>query len=115
MKTSITKALVIALAATVEVAKACAEYRRCRCTMADGSENATITTQACDLYHKAAGLDGTFGEGLTSSVGNNNVTVCLGGIADNGKRGVFVDNCKMREFCAEAGATGSDSWCEKKQ
>ncbi|KAK2021583.1 hypothetical protein LX32DRAFT_646310 [Colletotrichum zoysiae] len=114
MKTSITKALVITLAATVKVAKACADYSQCRCTMADGSINATITTQACALYHKAAGLDGTSGFGLTPALDDDNVVWCVDGDVDDGKRHTYVDNCKMREFCTQAGATGNDSLCRVK-
>ncbi|KAK2050659.1 hypothetical protein LZ31DRAFT_547947 [Colletotrichum somersetense] len=113
MKTSIIKALVITLAAAVKVAKACAKYHKCHCTMADGSTNDTITIQACDLYRKADGLDGTSAEAFTT-VSENHVRLCFGGDGDDGRRVRRVDNCKMRDFCAEAGATGNDSSCDDK-
>ncbi|EFQ33019.1 hypothetical protein CGRA01v4_00500 [Colletotrichum graminicola] len=114
MKTSIIKALIVALVAGVEVAEACALYHTCRCTMADGSINNTITEQACarELANtRGASGDNTQAYQITKDT--NSTEWCNWGF--NGKTAFYVDNCSFRESCTAWGATGSDSWCEDKQ
>ncbi|KAK2055968.1 hypothetical protein LY76DRAFT_595592 [Colletotrichum caudatum] len=110
MKTSIVKALIITLAAGAE---ACAQYGYCRCTMADGSINNTITTAACTNYYRAVGNEGTRATAITTTIDMVNTAWCSQGVFDDNRRGV-PDNCAMRDHCKEVGATGGDSWCEFK-
>ncbi|KAK2033873.1 hypothetical protein LX32DRAFT_634822 [Colletotrichum zoysiae] len=114
MKTSIINALIVTLAATVKVAEACALYGNCRCTMADGTTNNTITEQACAKYHTEIGLDGTDSTAYTPHVDSDGVTWCTLGRINENQNIVHVDNCSMREYCTAVGATGADSWCKDK-
>ncbi|KAK1584981.1 uncharacterized protein LY79DRAFT_560011 [Colletotrichum navitas] len=114
MKTSIIKALIVALVAGVEVTEACAPYRRCRCTMADGSINNTITEQACTReLENTRGAKGSNSKAFQISTGDNGTEWCNWG--HSGKTTFYIDNCKFRESCAAWGATGSDSWCVDKK
>ncbi|KAK2035506.1 hypothetical protein LX32DRAFT_700335 [Colletotrichum zoysiae] len=113
MKKSIVKTLIITLAAGAKVAEACGKYGYCRCTMADGSINNNVTTVACQKYHTSIGLDGTRATAITTTIDSGNTAWCSQGIFDDYHTGAPI-NCKMRDFCKEAGATGEDSWCELK-
>ncbi|KAK2016482.1 hypothetical protein LZ32DRAFT_668766 [Colletotrichum eremochloae] len=113
MKTSIIQTLIVALAAGVQVTEACARYLQCRCTMADGSINNTITEAACTYELK--NTRGAQGDGSTAfqpSTDSNGTTWCNNGY--NGKEAFFPDNCSFRDACTASGATGSDSWCQEK-
>ncbi|KAK1973236.1 hypothetical protein LZ30DRAFT_611405 [Colletotrichum cereale] len=113
MKASIIQALIVALVASVEVTEACGLFRQCRCTMADGSINNTVTEIACqterDNTQNAHGSDST---ALLPSTDANNVTWCNKGRGNAGHTTINVDNCAFRETCTALGATGADSWCE---
>ncbi|KAK2005428.1 hypothetical protein LZ32DRAFT_612075 [Colletotrichum eremochloae] len=113
MKTLIIKPLIVAFVAGIQV-EACAWYADCRCTMADGSIDNNITSKACATYHTNAGMDDNETTAFTTEVDGNNTTWCKAGMVDY-KYTLYLDNCHMREYCTGAGATGNDSWCEKKQ
>ncbi|KAK2005501.1 hypothetical protein LZ32DRAFT_612055 [Colletotrichum eremochloae] len=115
MKTSIIQALIVTLAARVQVTKACAEYLKCRCTMADGSINNNFTEQACAKV--LSNTRGAAGDGATAFqpvTDGNNTAWCNYGHGPVLKAFFYLDNCGFREVCAAVGATGSDSWCEGK-
>ncbi|KAK2028641.1 hypothetical protein LX32DRAFT_392722 [Colletotrichum zoysiae] len=117
MKSSIISTIVLALAASVELAEGCAQYQRCRCQMADGSPNNNVTTLACEARRQADhdgydGADGPHSTAFLTTTDSQNTTWCNGG--RNGKRFFNPDNCLFRDACTQLGATGSDSWCEGK-
>ncbi|KAK1992895.1 hypothetical protein LX36DRAFT_674223 [Colletotrichum falcatum] len=111
MKTTIVESLIVALAAGGVVAEACALYANCRCTMVEGVNN-DITKLACDSFHNETGLEGTNSTAYTTFVDEEGVTWCQQG--EIGGHMTHIDNCDMRIFCGEAGATGGDSWCKDK-
>ncbi|KAK1984480.1 hypothetical protein LZ30DRAFT_779777 [Colletotrichum cereale] len=107
-KTSIIQALIVALVAGVEVTEACASYRQCRCTMADGAIDNTIREMACNSQRNdTQKADST---AYFPARDGNDVMWCWDGY--RGGDHIKVDNCGFRETCAKVGATGSDSWCQ---
>ncbi|KAK2054446.1 hypothetical protein LY76DRAFT_522539 [Colletotrichum caudatum] len=115
MKSSILSTIILALAASVELAEGCAQYERCRCQMADGSPNNNITTLACELRREANhknGADSPLSTAFLTNTDSQNTTWCNGG--RNGRIAFAPNNCLFREACTQLGATGSDSWCEGK-
>ncbi|KAK2052176.1 hypothetical protein LY76DRAFT_351775 [Colletotrichum caudatum] len=120
MKASSIRSLVVALVAGAGVAEACAPYHQCRCTMADGSINNTITEAACNgTLENTRGAKGdnfqAYLIGNTDSANASDTTTewCNWGFGR--KIAFYLDNCYFRESCARVGATGSDSWCQEKQ
>ncbi|KAK1974448.1 hypothetical protein LZ30DRAFT_740476 [Colletotrichum cereale] len=110
MKASITQALILALVTSV---KACALYNQCRCTMADGSVNNTITEIACQTKHdNIQGANDLGSTAFLPTIDAENVTWCNSG--RSGKIFFYVENCGFRETCTASGATGADSWCQGK-
>ncbi|KAK2013498.1 hypothetical protein LZ32DRAFT_617615 [Colletotrichum eremochloae] len=95
------KALVIALVAGA--AEACAKYNRCRCTMADGAINNTITAQAKDYIHN------NISGGDFPTVADNNNTLWIKSYYPSVGYLKGVDNCDARVACIAVGATGEDS------
>ncbi|KAK2064788.1 hypothetical protein LY76DRAFT_586915 [Colletotrichum caudatum] len=91
---------------------ACDRYNYCRCTMNDGTVNTTITQAACNYlytYSVKKHLDlSTY-----ATKDRDNATWCYQFYNDNAVY-LGVDNCDMRVSCTAVGATGNDSWCEKK-
>ncbi|KAK1964264.1 hypothetical protein LY78DRAFT_659521 [Colletotrichum sublineola] len=112
MIASIIKALIITLAASVSVTEACALYGNCRCPMAGGVINDTITEAACTMYRKATHLDDSYSTAYRIKVVDN-VAWCRQGW-DRLNQQVVLSNCDFRYFCTKAGATGNDSWCKDK-
>ncbi|EFQ29606.1 hypothetical protein CGRA01v4_14887 [Colletotrichum graminicola] len=98
----------VLLATLLAGANACANYNKCHCTNADGSANDTITAVVCNNSNKLA--PSSPGWPLYSE-DEDSVMKC---VLNTGPHNDFVgiDNCKFREFCTKAGATGSDSFCE---
>ncbi|KAK1996743.1 hypothetical protein LX36DRAFT_712176 [Colletotrichum falcatum] len=89
-------------------ADACATYHKCHCTNADNTANDTMTAVACNNSNMLA-PDSPGWPVYTKE--QDSVLKCiinLPSITDV----VTIDNCKFREFCTAAGATGPDSWCE---
>ncbi|KAK2022021.1 hypothetical protein LX32DRAFT_645877 [Colletotrichum zoysiae] len=120
MKASSIQSLVVALVAGAGVAEACSSYRQCRCTMADGSINNSITELACSgLNENTRGAKGdnyeAYSIGNTDSVNASDTTTEWCNWGFGGKIAFFVDNCSFRDLCTGNGATGSDSWCQDKK
>ncbi|KAK1585860.1 uncharacterized protein LY79DRAFT_557444 [Colletotrichum navitas] len=110
MKTYIIQFLTISTFAAVTMA--CDRYNYCRCTMADGSLNSTVTDDACKyLYTYSAKKH--FDLSLYVTQNKDDATWCYQLVNDNPIY-LGVDNCDMRVACTEVGATGSDSWCMDK-
>ncbi|KAK2030802.1 hypothetical protein LX32DRAFT_727051 [Colletotrichum zoysiae] len=104
MKTLIINALTAALLASI--AKACATYDQCRCTMADNTINNTITEQACDYLNVKAG--GNENKTIYGPRGSHDAARWCVRWDNSG----YISNCDMREACTLMNATGADSWCE---
>jgi hypothetical protein len=75
--------LLLALGAAF--ASACHNYDSCQCVGSDGTANDTATANVCN------------------AVGGSGTSLCYSG--------EDMDNCHWKDFCALAGATGSDSSC----
>ncbi|KAK2042048.1 hypothetical protein LZ31DRAFT_556417 [Colletotrichum somersetense] len=115
MKISILSTIVLALAASVELAEGCAKYQRCRCQMADGSPDNNVTTLACEARRKANhdhGADDPDSTAFRTNIDRQNTTWCNDGLIH--EIHFCPNNCLFREACTQLGATGSDSWCEGK-
>ncbi|KAK1590660.1 uncharacterized protein LY79DRAFT_553654 [Colletotrichum navitas] len=96
------------LATLLAGANACSTYNECHCTNSDGTANDTITALVCNDSNKLA--PSSPGWPLYTEE-QDSVMKCVlnpGPVNDF----VAIDNCKFREFCTKAGATGPDSVCE---
>ncbi|KAK2038088.1 hypothetical protein LZ31DRAFT_546459 [Colletotrichum somersetense] len=98
----------IFLATLLAGANACATYHKCHCTNTDGSANDTITQVVCNNSNKLAPQSPGW------PVYYENEDSVMKCIVNTGPSSDFVavNNCKFRDFCTNAGATGSDSSCE---
>ncbi|KAK2017096.1 hypothetical protein LZ32DRAFT_600724 [Colletotrichum eremochloae] len=98
----IIKALTIAL--VISTTEACSSYRQCRCTMANGAINNTITAMAAQkLIDKKEYSD----EDTSFPISQDGQWIQTG--KDMRKCKIYLDNCDVREACTAAGATGADS------
>ncbi|KAK2006281.1 hypothetical protein LZ32DRAFT_544351, partial [Colletotrichum eremochloae] len=104
------KSIIITLVTAVKVTKGCGVYTDCRCTMADGSINNTITADACRAWDKSVHPNSDTAI-FAAPVDHDNIAWCT-------KVGESllhaIDNCEFRKLCTAAGATGHDSWCRGK-
>ncbi|KAK2051256.1 hypothetical protein LY76DRAFT_651434 [Colletotrichum caudatum] len=87
-------------------ANACSTYNKCHCTNSDGTPNDNITQAVCNNSNKLAPKSPGWPVYYESQ---DSVMKC---VVNTDADGVPLDNCKFREFCTNAGATGSDSFCE---
>ncbi|KAK1964793.1 hypothetical protein LY78DRAFT_581693, partial [Colletotrichum sublineola] len=86
-----------------------AKYKQCRCTMADGAINNTITAMAAQKLMNETDYSRTATVFPISQDGQWIQT----GIDMNDCK-VRPDNCRVHDACTAVGATGADSWCEDK-
>ncbi|KAJ0123801.1 hypothetical protein N8I77_010761 [Diaporthe amygdali] len=88
--------------------QACALYQLCHCTNADGTPDDVATVTACyeqsEPHKEMIGVSGFEECHFTGSAQSGFLR-----LEENG-----LSNCKFREACTAAGATGEDSNCSGK-